>query len=129
MTDEPAKKTDDRIPQEDGDNNVMGGIILIAAGLVLLSNTMGFVGWEIWNVLFRFWPVLLILGGIEMLLGKNLAGRIFSGIVSLAAVSFVIAYAWAAVNPSFDAWMRSRMPLWPRSYRQQRMFTPFRNSF
>jgi uncharacterized membrane protein len=44
------------------------GLIIIVIGLVLLMQNMGFVGPEIWNVI---WPSLIILFGISLLMKRR----------------------------------------------------------
>ncbi len=45
------------------------GLFLIAAGVLLLLQTLGVVPWAIWQGLWRLWPVLLIMGGVAILFG------------------------------------------------------------
>ncbi len=52
---------------------VVGPVILIAMGLVFLANNLGLLGWEVWSVLWRLWPVWLIAGGLDILFGRNTA--------------------------------------------------------
>ena len=46
---------------------LFGPLVLIAAGVVLLLNTLGVLPWSIWSQIGRFWPVLVILGGLSIL--------------------------------------------------------------
>lgn len=46
-------------------------IFLILLGLVFLLNNFGILPWEIWQNIWKFWPILLILFGVEALLGRN----------------------------------------------------------
>jgi hypothetical protein len=49
----------------------LGAIILIAVGVLLLLQTTGVVAWDVWASLWRFWPVILIVIGINILLGRR----------------------------------------------------------
>ena len=49
-------------------------IVLIGAGIVLLLNTLGILPWESWSKIGRFWPVLLVLFGLSILV-RNLRYR------------------------------------------------------
>lgn len=60
-----------------------GAVFLIFLGTLLLLNTLGVVSWGVWEVLLRFWPLLLILWGIQVLLGGTKWGRIVSGVIAL----------------------------------------------
>ncbi|MBC7264323.1 MAG: hypothetical protein H5T64_08175 [Chloroflexi bacterium] len=49
---------------------IVGPIILIVVGVLLLLNTLGYLSWGIWASLWRFWPVLLILAGLEIIVSR-----------------------------------------------------------
>ncbi len=62
-------------------------IFLIGVGAILLLNTLGWLSWEIWSVLLRLWPVLLIAGGIDLLIGRRSAiGRIIAAVLIIAVL-------------------------------------------
>lgn len=46
----------------------IGGIILLFLGIVFLLQTLGVLPWGLWGTLWRYWPVILILIGIRILL-------------------------------------------------------------
>jgi hypothetical protein len=50
---------------------VAGPLILIAIGVLLLLNQMGRLPWDIWMTLWRFWPVIFILIGVDILVGAS----------------------------------------------------------
>jgi hypothetical protein len=41
----------------------LGGLLLVAVGVLLLLQTIGVVPWGLWLELWRFWPVLLVVAG------------------------------------------------------------------
>jgi len=47
------------------------GLILIGIGLLFLLNSLGFASFQIWYFLFKFWPVILILVGLNIILKKT----------------------------------------------------------
>ena len=49
-------------------------LLLIAAGVVLLLNTLNVLPWESWSEIGRFWPVLVIAFGLSIL-WKNVRYR------------------------------------------------------
>lgn len=55
---------------------MIGGVILIALGLVFLLNNLGILPWDIWNVLWRLWPLALIAVGLDFLLGRDSRYRV-----------------------------------------------------
>lgn len=46
-------------------------IVLIVTGVLLLLNNLGIVPWSVWLSLARLWPVVLILLGIDILVGRR----------------------------------------------------------
>ncbi len=63
------------------------GIILIALGLVLLANTTGYLGWEIWLEVSRAWPVILVVIGILVLLRRRVPGVLIFLLVALIGIN------------------------------------------
>lgn len=50
--------------------NLVGPTVLILVGVVFLMNNLGWTQISVWD-LARLWPVLLIAGGVELLLGQR----------------------------------------------------------
>jgi hypothetical protein len=48
--------------------SITGALILIVLGAILLLNNLGYLPGDIWITLWRFWPVILILGGVDIAL-------------------------------------------------------------
>lgn len=48
-------------------SQIDGGIILIGLGVIFLLNTFGVISGFNWDLLFRFWPVLIILIGLNLI--------------------------------------------------------------
>jgi len=64
------------------------GMIVLFAGVVALLYTMGFVSHAFWLAIAPFWPILLILWGASIILGRHWFARF---IVLLLAFAFLIA--------------------------------------
>ena len=60
----------------------MGPLVLVSAGVVLLLNNLQVVPWSVWQALWPYWPVLLVLLGIEGLV----TGRVAWGTLVLLTV-------------------------------------------
>jgi len=45
------------------------GIFLIFLGIIFLLQTLNVLPWSFWSTLWRFWPVLIIIAGLVVLLG------------------------------------------------------------
>jgi len=67
---------------------IRNGAILIAAGVVLLLNTTGYLFWSVWLRIFSLWPIALIAIGIELLFKKTRLSfiTILSPLLFLAAI-------------------------------------------
>ncbi|MCL0074083.1 cell wall-active antibiotics response protein [Dehalococcoidia bacterium] len=47
------------------------GIILVFVGVVLLLQNFDLLPWGLWAMLWRFWPVILIIIGIDIIIGRH----------------------------------------------------------
>jgi hypothetical protein len=75
--------------------SLVGPLILIAAGILLLLNQTGRLPWSIWGTLWRFWPVILILVGLEVLIGasRSIAWYIVGLVIAVVVLAGIIGYA------------------------------------
>lgn len=62
-------------------------VFLVAIGSVLLLNNLNIIPWSSWENLVKFWPMLLILWGLEMLLG---GGKLANLVVTVIGVSLLV---------------------------------------
>jgi hypothetical protein len=65
----------------------VGALVLIVIGVVFLLQTMGVIPWTLWGELLRFWPVILIVIGLNILLGRRapvLAGLLIALVLLLS---------------------------------------------
>jgi hypothetical protein len=72
--------------------------VLIGAGVIFLLANLGYLQTEnVWAVLWRFWPALLILVGIDVLFGRrSTLGAVISALLGVAVVAAIIALVWFA---------------------------------
>jgi len=75
--------------------SLVGPLILIAVGILLLLNQMGRLPWTVWGTLWRFWPVILVLVGLEVLIGagRSTAWYIVGLVVAVVVLGGVVGYA------------------------------------
>jgi hypothetical protein len=75
--------------------SLVGPLILISAGVLLLLNQMGRLPWSVWGTLWRFWPVILILAGLEVLVGVSRSRilYVFGVLIAIVVLGSVIGYA------------------------------------
>jgi hypothetical protein len=68
------------------------GMIVLFAGVVALLYTMGFVSHAFWYAIAPFWPILLILWGASIILGRHWFARFIVFLLALAFLIVVIFY-------------------------------------
>ncbi|MFH1639922.1 MAG: DUF5668 domain-containing protein [Chloroflexota bacterium] len=49
----------------------VAGIILIFVGALFLLQTMGVVPWSIWKTMLPYWPVIIIIIGLNIILRRT----------------------------------------------------------
>ncbi len=74
--------------------NYSWAAFLILVGIMFLLNTTGVVSWSIWMYVLRFWPILIVLIGVRIILGNSLFARIVGMFLTifLTVCAFGIAY-------------------------------------
>jgi hypothetical protein len=74
-------------------------LVLIGAGVILLLSNLGYLPWQSWNVLWRLWPLLLVVIGIDLLIGRrSIAGAIVSTLLILLLIGGAVALVFFAQN-------------------------------
>lgn len=91
--------------------DVTGAILLIAIGSLLLLNNFGIISWRVWDLLWRFWPVLIILLGLNLIFGKRAAGRFIVTLIGILLIVLAFALSIASVNPDFQKWLYRELPI------------------
>lgn len=51
--------------------SLFGPIILIGLGVLLLLSNLGVLNLNLWELIFRFWPLFLVAAGLDLLLGRR----------------------------------------------------------
>ena len=54
--------------------SLIGPIIMIAIGVLFLLNNLGLLPWGVWELVWHFWPLILILAGLDILIGWSRSG-------------------------------------------------------
>jgi|GEM_PF-3159641 len=89
----------------------IGGLLLILIGLIFLFSNFGLLSPAIWRVIWRFWPVFLILWGLQMLGTRSRVLTIIMTVLGILIILAVLAIALASTNPQFASWLRTQFPL------------------
>lgn len=69
-----------------------GALVLITIGVVFLLNNFGVLPWDVWLVLWRFWPILLIMSGVEMIIPDTKWGRFLVLLIGAVVVGVLFSY-------------------------------------
>ena len=80
---------------------ILGPLILVMIGLLLLFNNLGMLPLGLWGTVWRFWPVILILIGLDII-ARQIEERTYYTLCVLIGVVIiigVIALAWTESAP------------------------------
>ncbi|MBI4289173.1 MAG: hypothetical protein HY671_12205 [Chloroflexi bacterium] len=69
-------------------------VILMLVGLTFLFRNFHLLPWGLWGTLWRLWPVLLVVLGIYLVLGRSRPGLAVALTIVAVAAAFVISWAW-----------------------------------
>jgi len=85
---------------------LIGPLMLITVGVLLLLNQAGALPWRVWGILWRFWPVVLILIGLDILVkgSRSLLVYIISLLVAVAVLGGVVAYTIHQSRQDTSTW-------------------------
>jgi hypothetical protein len=87
-------------PSRQRGGSVVGPVILIGLGALFLLQNLGVISASVWTSILNLWPVLLIILGIELVLGRGSWGSaLLIGLLVLvvaAAASFVSFFPWSS---------------------------------
>jgi predicted membrane protein len=76
--------------------SLLGPLILITIGVLFLLVNLGYLPLSLWEIAFRFWPLILILIGVEMLVGRR---SVIGGFVVTALwLALVAGVVWLALT-------------------------------
>jgi len=87
------------------EGGILWGAFLIFAGILLFLNTLELLPWEVWNEIWKFWPILLILAGLKIVLGKNIISNFFTMLMSFIFFGSLLLYILFKHTPQFVDWV------------------------
>lgn len=71
--------------------HLVGPLILLGAGILLLLNNLQLVPWSVWRDIWPFWPVLLVLLGLEAIVTGRVAwGTLVLLVLLLPVLGFAV---------------------------------------
>jgi putative adhesin/cell wall-active antibiotic response 4TMS protein YvqF len=96
MSDPTPLPPSEQLRRRRGGGGFSFALILITVGAVFLLLNLGIIGLN-WQAVARYWPVLLILVGLDIIVGRrSMLGSIIMGVVTVGAVVGVVLLAQAA---------------------------------
>lgn len=75
--------------------SLVGPAILIGLGLLFLANNFGLLHGNVWAVAWRFWPLLLVLLGLEILVGRQ--SGLVSAIIAVVGILLLVGLVTATL--------------------------------
>jgi len=88
-------------------------MIIIFIGLMLLLNNLGIISWNVWEMLFKFWPLFLVFGGIDVLIGDTLPGSILADVLATLIIAYIFIQVAMIDNEVVRQWVFTNMPWLP----------------
>ena len=74
------------VPERRRRGGVIGPLVLIFIGAVFLLENTGYLPPNFWVNLWRLWPVLLVLAGIELMLAHRIPWIVLAGLATLVLI-------------------------------------------
>lgn len=62
------------------------GIFLVTAGILMILLNLGILSWSVFYTMFRLWPLLIILAGVNVMFRNNIYVKVVSWLLFLAIV-------------------------------------------
>lgn len=90
--------------------NPVGALLFICLGALLLFNNFGWLPWSTWQVVWQFWPALLIIWGLQLLLGRGTVAHFVVSLITLAIIALVIWYVLISSSSPAGDWLKNRYP-------------------
>lgn len=81
-----------------GARGITGALILIALGAAFLLNNLGIISVD-WFSLWRYWPVLLVVVGLDLLLSRSVLGSLVAAVIGLVLIGGVLFLASSDADP------------------------------
>lgn len=105
ILDEEAGMTKSQRKSRFDAENLTWGILFIFAGIIFLLNTIGILPWNVWGTIGHFWPILIILIGVDMVFGKSLVAKIVGLNLKILALLIILGVALTVVAPKTISWL------------------------
>lgn len=75
------------------------GFLMVLAGVIFLFNTLGILPWNVWGIVGRLWPVVLILIGVDVIFGHSWISHILTFILTFATGLVILGLIFLNFSP------------------------------
>ena len=93
----------------------MGGMLLIALGVILLLTNFGVVSTTIFPFLWHFWPALLILAGLKIMASGSRLARAIVEVIAVLLVMYILLFSLYATSPATRDTLQPFAPYFPHT--------------
>ncbi len=91
--------------------DVVWGLLFIFVGMTLFFNSIGIVSWNIWPVIISYWPLLLVLAGVQIILGRGPGSSLIVTVLALFVLVSIWTKGLTVVNsPIVEQWSLNHLP-------------------
>ncbi len=73
------------------------GLLLVSVGVVLLLQTLQIISWSLWYGLWRFWPLLLVAIGVNLIVGRRYPILVTAFVTAFVTALIAVAFVGAAI--------------------------------
>ncbi len=94
-----------------------GALVLIAVGVLLLLTNFGIVEWQVFAELWRFWPLLLVLWGLQLVFGTSRPARAIIAALGLLGLLYAVSFSLYVTSPATRDTLAPLAPLFPERVR------------
>lgn len=77
---------------------LFGPVVLIGLGVVFLLHNFGLTDWGPWNLMQRFWPILLVAAGLDIWTGRRSVGGTLGLVLLTVGLLYAIGLGLRIVN-------------------------------
>lgn len=88
--------------------NVFLALILVFIGAIFLLNNFNILPWSIWNSLWKFWPVILIAWGLQVIFKGSWINYLLIVIITMVIVYFLLTYFNPTLTPVLNQLLPNR---------------------
>jgi hypothetical protein len=96
--------------------DILGALVLITIGIILLANNFAVISWDIWAYIAKFWPVIFIFIGLDMISNKSYLIKAATTSIGLVIIAFILLYCLYSVDIQFRDYIDNNCPEWKKIY-------------